>query len=486
MRPTLQFDALHVVSDLHLGGFEDRKIFGTTAELVRLIDYVTSQAARQRVAFVINGDFVDFLAAKDARYFDPDGAVAKLDNVVKDFNLVFLALQRLTAASNACLIVNLGNHDLEFALPWVRERLLYHLSNDDYSARGRVRLELDGSGVLCQIANARVLCVHGNEVDDWNVADYEAIRRIGRDAQHGLPIKHWIPNAGAQLVVDVMNDIKRDKFPFVDLLKPETGGVVRALLALKPSLISKVPDAVPIAARRIWDGVRRATGFLGDEEGAAGVTRTFPPVRQMRVQARRQNYARALLDATEQRFAGGDHPVDLLGSGDESRTLGVPGAWGERVFTGDMAESLREALEPLAKDRSFNLFEMDDTYRDLDDAVSSDIDILIAGHTHLARVLPRRVSRGIYFNTGTWARLIKVTEHDLESRTTFKRFYDAFTAGTMQALDDAGVVFNRPTFASVWADAGAACAELRCVLPTPADPPFEPAATEGRAAYRKN
>ena len=78
-----QFDKLFVIFDLHLGGYDDRKIFGMTVELVRLLDFATSDGDRP-VGFVINGDFTDFLAAKDARYFDPDGAIDKLDQVVGD------------------------------------------------------------------------------------------------------------------------------------------------------------------------------------------------------------------------------------------------------------------------------------------------------------------------------------------------------------------------------------------------------------------
>ena len=73
--------------------------------------------------------------------------------------------------------------------------------------------------------------MHGNEVDAWNVTDHEAIRRIGKKLTHGRAVEPWVPNAGAQLVIDVMNSIKKT-YPFVDLLKPETNAVLPALLAL--------------------------------------------------------------------------------------------------------------------------------------------------------------------------------------------------------------------------------------------------------------
>lgn len=495
MHPIRQFDVLYVVSDLHLGGFGDRKIFDLSEELERLINHARAECSVKSVGFVINGDFVDFLAAQDARCFDPDGAVDKLDRVVSDaaFSGVFNALRTFSATERASLIINLGNHDLELALPWVRERLLAHLSNGNASARGRIAVEANGEGVLCRVGNANVLCVHGNEVDTWNITDHEALRRIGRDVQRGQAVAPWIPNAGSQLVIEVMNQIKREKYPFVDLLKPETEGVVPALLALEPSLIGRIASATPAAGRRVWDAVRRATGFLGPDEVRALVSTTQPRndtplVRQARVHSQRQNTARALLDATEQSFVAGDTPVDMLQPGNGNSMLGWKLGLAKRARAGNVAEALREALQPLAKDRSFNPFEPDATYRDLDDAISSEVDVLIAGHTHLERVLPRRGARGIYFNTGTWARLIQVTEPDLATAESFKRFFDAFAAGTMKALDDAQIIVKRPTFASVWCENGVACAELRRVITPPksSDPPYAPVADAGRAYWRKS
>ena len=200
--------------------------------------------------------------------------------------------------------------------------------------------------------------------------------------------------------------------------------------------------------------------------------------------AERQRKAHAMLEVTERRLEAGCVPADLL-EGDETQALGLTSAIVKRTFSSDIAGALREALQPLSKDRSFNPLEPDDTYRDLDNTVSADIDILMAGHTHLERALPRRASRGIYYNTGTWTRLINLTEQDLSSAEKFQRFFNAFSAGTMQALDDAGIVLKRPTFASVWLEDGTVCAELRHVLSAPSEKLFEPATTDGRTSYRK-
>ncbi len=87
------------------------------------------------------------------------------------------------------LIVVLGNHDLELALPWVREQLLRRLTANNPAARERVTLSFDGAGYACIAGGKKVLCVHGNEVDNWNVTDYETLRRIPMDYVQGRPIE---------------------------------------------------------------------------------------------------------------------------------------------------------------------------------------------------------------------------------------------------------------------------------------------------------
>ena len=71
--------------------------------------------------------------------FDPDGAATKLARVMADaaFKPAFDAMARLLATPNRLLIVNLGNHDLELSLPWVRSRLVAALCGTDTAARAR-------------------------------------------------------------------------------------------------------------------------------------------------------------------------------------------------------------------------------------------------------------------------------------------------------------------------------------------------------------
>jgi hypothetical protein len=101
----------------------------------------------------------------------------------------------------------------------------------------------------------------------------------------------------------------------------------------------------------------------------------------------------------------------------------------------ERSEVLREALEELQQDRSFDINFPDDTYKRLDELMGPEFDFIIAGHTHLARSLPRKKHNGWYFNSGTWVRLIQLKAEVLKSKELFRQVYNIFKGGSMEALD---------------------------------------------------
>jgi UDP-2,3-diacylglucosamine pyrophosphatase LpxH len=460
------YDELHVISDLHLGGDKGFQIFNSGAEAGWLIDQLAAEPAEKRIALLINGDLVDFLAEEDPRYFDPEGAVGKLNRIAtvdKSFQPVWDALRRFAQRKGRRLIINLGNHDVELALPWVRSRLLEILGDDDEAARGRIVLTFDGAGYLCRVGNATVLCVHGNEVDDWNVTDHETIRRIGRDVLHGLPVERWIPNAGTQLVIDVMNGLKR-QYPFIDLLKPEAQGAVPTLLALAPAQRDKLLAITGTARRLVWDKVKRSAGLLGaTEEGArAGKPPARPVAAAFASDSRDQ--ADILLRDAEERLRCGVSPMALIDGDEQGTYLGGFTAL-KKLFQGQSrSEVLREALDKLREDRSFDFQIEDDTFRSLDKKVGKEVDFVVAGHTHLERALKRKESRGFYFNTGTWVRLIRLEKPVLDDEQKFGQVFATFEKKSMEALDALpGLILRRLTVASFQVEGGKTRGELRRV-----------------------
>jgi UDP-2,3-diacylglucosamine pyrophosphatase LpxH len=452
-----QFDELYSVSDLHMGGLgPGAQIFDSGPELAKLIDHLRTKPGK--VGVVINGDMVDFLAEPDAKPFDPEGAIHKLDRIAGDpaFQPVWKALQKLVRTKGRRLIITLGNHDLELALPWVREHLLDLLAGDDDAARGRIVLAFDGTGFLCRVGTATVLCVHGNEVDDWNVTDYETIRRSGRDLQQGRSVDPWTPNAGTHLVIEVMNGIKKG-YPFVDLLKPELEAVIPVLLAVAPDKRSQISGAFPVLKRLALDKIRRATGLLGAEDAAENLAHVADglPLR------RRQINRDALIALADERLQRGVEPISLVPDIERTQQLGAPEAVWSWVRGGDSRETLRKALDDLQKDRSFDWSLEDDTFHQLDDAVVSDIDFILTGHTHLERALPRRKRNGFYFNSGTWVRLIQLDPRVLADQAEFNKVYGALAAGTMDALDKfPNLVLRRRTVVAVKASPAGSRGEL--------------------------
>lgn len=477
-----KYDELYVISDLHLGGTKGFQIFNAGAELEKLIDHLSKIAPKKKVALLINGDLVDFLAEKPALPFDPIEAVNKLDRIVSDpaFSMVWRALQDFVATKNRSLIINLGNHDLELALPWVRAHLLQILSKGNETTLGRITLAFEGTGYTCRVGNANILCVHGNEVDEWNVADYETIRCMGRDMMQGRPVEtSWVPNAGTQLVIQIMNGLK-SRYPFIDLLKPEAQGVVPTLLALAPEQQDKLGAIAATARRLLWDKVKLATGFLGREEEAAKMpTILEPDLAQVypsdsyyfpegdSATNGNQKYAAALLEETEKRLQDNVRPVSLIANDHLGQSLGFSSALMKIIRGEDRSEVLREALEQLQEDRSFDLKYEDETYKRLDDQMGDAFDFVIAGHTHLERALPRRKKKGWYYNSGTWVRLIKLEDKVLRNKELFGRVFNAFKAGTLEALDshtlEYQLVMRRLTVVAISAEGGITRGKLQHV-----------------------
>jgi UDP-2,3-diacylglucosamine pyrophosphatase LpxH len=466
MEPVPQYSDLYVISDLHMGGSPGQQIFDQGALLEQVIDSLAAQPAKDGLALVINGDMVDFLAEPGAKYFDPTGAVDKLERISMDpsFAPVWRALQRFVAVPDRWLVITLGNHDLELALPWVREWLLRTLSQSDSAARGRVTLAFDGAGFFCRVGPAKVYCVHGNDVDTWNITDYEALRRHGRDAFQGRrPPESWIPNAGTKLVIDVMNEIKR-RYPFVDLLKPEAEAVIPFLYALEPRLRPQLGQVAAIGSRLSWDKARRMAGFLSADEGISSAPRQEAPPDPDAALERvlRENLgagtpgaqgspdAEALLKVAQEAQAQGRGALEFVSGAERNQELGKWGAFWKWIGGKPREEILREALSGLKKNLSFDLKHADATYARLDELVGEDVDFLVAGHTHLERALMRRAGSGFYYNTGTWVRLIRLTSDVLDSQANFAKVYRAMQQGTMGALDqEAGLVQRRPRVLSI-------------------------------------
>lgn len=442
MPPLPEFEKVSVISDLHMGGQQGFQIFTSGKLLAAFIDQLTSGPPGPS-ALVLNGDTVDFLAARNPKYFDPEGAVEKLKAIMTDaaFKPVWDSLRLYLANPQRTLILTLGNHDIELAVPWVREHLIAELTKGNDAARARVITSFDGAGFACTVGGAGVLCIHGNEVDDWNVTDYEALRRNICDEVQGRPsLVEWIPNAGTKLVIDVMNRIKA-RYAFIDLLKPENQAAVRVLVALNPDLRPVLTEIAGVARKRIWDSARRAIGLLGAGE-SEGPTLTVPSARKPMPRD-----VAGLLERTEQRFTDGVDPVDIVNFS-QSQMLGVWDALASGLMLDPPYKIAFEAIKEVAHDDTFNTNCADAAFEAIDALAGSGFTFVIAGHTHLARDLGRRKRSGIYYNSGTWADLIRLTPDQLASADAFQPVFEKLKSA--KTVTDLGDLSNaRPTVVTI-------------------------------------
>ena len=441
-----RYDELCVVSDIHMGGRPGFQILKESKRLANFIRSLGRQRPDGRVALVLNGDIIDSLAEDIGGYIAADDAVTMMTRIFNDptFTPVWEALKDFVGRPGRSLIIVIGNHDIEVALPSVQKAIEMRLAGDDTACRGRITFSTTGSGYTCTVGDARVFCTHGNEEDSWNVVDYEALFQLARNQNAGLPFNpnHWEPNAGTLFVKDIMNEVKR-KYAWIDLLKPETKAAIGVLLVLDPGQVGKISRGIPV----LWEKVRgtlKQHGLLSADETSVtdsgqvqniAMSELLGPNLLGGLRAARPSSGRtaeSMLMEAERNF---DKPGARAPGSDQ--TLG----WGQLVWdwlTGvDKPEALRRALKDwLRGDKTFDLKDRDETFEAVTAKVGSGVDFIVTGHTHLERAIqldPRRY----YFNCGTWIRLLRITDAMLDQPHGFKNIYAVLMKGSMEAIDHA-------------------------------------------------
>jgi UDP-2,3-diacylglucosamine pyrophosphatase LpxH len=221
-----------VISDLHLGGNKS-VMMSRPGRLVRFLRELPHQVrSDEKLELVIAGDFVDFLTIDPLASWTPEADVArkKLNDTMNGelFGPVFDALLELVR-SGCALTILLGNHDLELALPGAQEALWRRLSADPH----QVLFLVDGRAYRV----GGLLIEHGNRYDGANANDWEYLRLIGsaHSRAESAPVT-LRTSFGSRFVIEHINPLK-DRYPFLDLLQPQTELVALLLLAFEPELI---------------------------------------------------------------------------------------------------------------------------------------------------------------------------------------------------------------------------------------------------------
>ena len=175
--------------------------------------------------------------------------------------------------------------------------------------------------------------------------------------------------------------------------------------------------------------------------------------------------ARDLMKDIEKRFEQEVDPLDLVMPEQQGEKLsGASAAW-DWITRQPPYEVLRESLEKLKKDQSFDVRNADSPYRRIDELMGMGFDYLISGHTHQERKLARSRGRGAYFNSGTWVGLMHFTDGQLSSSSEFKKVYETLkSARTIADLEKfPGLVERKPAVVSITNEGGAVKAQLRRV-----------------------
>lgn len=417
-------NVLYVISDLHLGGTAPSKespgfqmCSAEGRSMLRLfIRHITEQQrADCTQELIINGDFIDFLAEEPFESFSAseDVALAKLNRIFSDESAAkVLDELKDMVRTGVQLTINLGNHDLELCLPRVQRALIERLGNN------RIELVDDNQALV----RGPVLIEHGNRYDGWNRVDHDRLRQLRSQlSRREPPQQTFKPPAGSELVVEVMNDIKRD-YPFIDLLKPETDAALPLLAVLAPQKVARLSNLREylkdqlrafIVGRSIADGRPRDPGLISSRMAGSIGSSGVPPVsvaeKQQAVVLARMEAALRMAHESAYGFDEGQAGNigargTMLGSWSALRAMLSPGS-PER---GKKFAELHSALRRFAQNSPQVLdtdWEADDYLTAAESAAQRGFHVVVYGHTHLLKRVSLK-NGGVYLNTGTWADLI--------------------------------------------------------------------------------
>jgi UDP-2,3-diacylglucosamine pyrophosphatase LpxH len=373
-----------IVSDLHLGNGGEFDVFAGGDELPALIDRFAEGPSR----VVVNGDGVDFLMNEDPLELDRERAAEQALAIAEApaSAAVLRAFGRVLAAGGE-VILRLGNHDVELALPEVQAILRSALGQPEEIA-ARLSFQLGEAPWVVGVGGARVLVTHGEHNDPWNQVDYG--RLLGKQGYKYAP--------GSVLVKQIMNPVtRRHGMRFVNLLKPDFQGGALTALAVEPVIVKQLFQQASIDIA--WQLFRKAgmAASFGEEEGEdLGLAGRLDGAGLDGAEA---EALEALLGDGPSAFADEDEGV-------LSRARLKLARAGLKLYAG-----VQRRLSGQVGDQYFRLDPEEAEWKDAQRlAKKYDAGAVVIGHTHAARW---KEAEGIVFaNTGTWIWLMQLPRFD--------------------------------------------------------------------------
>ena len=338
---------------------------------------------------------------------DPWQAATILRRIMDRDKPFFVALKDMLAAGFR-LTLMLGNHDVELSFPALRRILEKELDVD-----GK-RFSFIYDGEAYQVGQA--LIEHGNRYDEWNVVTHDALRRV-RSVQSRLepPLdvdRSFKAPAGSFLVAGVMNEIKT-RYPFIDLLKPESEAAIPILLALAPEYRRRIMTIAGLVAHSRKHVIGR--DGLPSDQGDIGSHETRIP----------ESPGEALINQILRHKLPSEKCQEFIAATNETLTsdAGQDAAVGGDIHDGTVRSlwslvtllvarpsdpvssrltTLLTALEGTRSDFSFDRQKEKEPYRSAAQRLlAGGFQVVLFGHTHLAKEI--KMAGGTYINTGTWA-----------------------------------------------------------------------------------
>lgn len=457
-----EYHRAFIVSDLHIGGVDGFQMFSSGSRFKSMCDSIAVETKQNnRTLLLINGDFVDFLAEPGAKYWNGATADTRLEAISKRaaFKPVFDGLRKFVSKVGANLVVVLGNHDIELAMPEVKQKFIELIAGDIETRKARIEFAFNGEGYKFQVGKASALATHGNEVDSHNFTRFDILQQITRELQtngFSQTAEDWQPSAGTTFVIDAINTIKQ-RFPFVDLLKPEKVTFL-SLVILAPQNLAVADEFAEMLLNTVRNEANRPDSerrFLELNPTAVGINTTS----QHSIESKANEYVRNPdLNPDHLIYRGSDGTLGLTDWVESARhavtdlaSRGVQVVTRTGEWVGDqLAETakathsgtLRQALRPFVSDGAQQVRFPDDADNDLLAIVENKYDVVFTGHTHARRFCPIETNVGYLVNTGTWAGLMQIGEADVASGTKFRRFYDVLMSGKRKDLTASPWFFN--------------------------------------------
>lgn len=400
---------IFAISDIHIGGSAGTPMLGHPEHLIQFLEKLAALPCTTATTkeLVIHGDSIDFLAEAPYAGWTPTQGAA-LDKV----KAIFASNCELFDALASCaqkldfLTIMLGNHDIEIAYPLVKDALFNRLNVSRKNCVALVNNEPFRAGEL--------FIEHGNRYDSWNAIDYSTLRQIASSVARGEEPLNPLPVCpGSRLVAEVMNPLK-ERYHFLDLLKPETKIVPLIVKCLEPSLSFDLDTLYQAARAYTKQWLRTRSWYLLRRQDLPG---------RVHLAAGTDDESRlsSLPEEIKNAFA-----EDLAAYYSSDRPAGATSNLLKK-FLNERPDSLKSQLlngTPIAQERLQNLqlllrsyikqertFELDETDGPYTQAATRIIStgharVVVMGHSHVAKLIP--VRSGSYVNTGAWCDLMKV------------------------------------------------------------------------------